>query len=105
MFERKIRTKNLYIAELVRVVNHENHRFEYQPLSPKSYVLVKPKKKNNHTYKDVLNKSEYFLCNCYLSYPGAIAIGEMKPFLGSTTKIKYSDAQKQIKYLNTKIKK
>lgn len=97
--ERKIRTKNLYIAEIKKF----SIRYDYRG----KYVLIKKNIFNN--YKDVFSKKKY------ISFDKAsrklftdnidIVVSGIEPIIMSERKIAYKDAKENLDRLNENIAK
>lgn len=108
--ERKIRTKNLYIAEIKKFSIRYDYRGEVAVATsylPRKFVLIKKNIFNN--YKDVFSKKKY------ISFDKAsrklftdnidIVVSGIEPIIMSERKIAYKDAKENLNKLNENIAK
>lgn len=106
---RRIRTKNLYCAELVRneIIYHQNFNqtFKGIPFYPRKHVLVKKNEYDEHKYKDIFTKSSYRLFGDIRSVDESIVICDLVPLCTNKKYIKYKDVDKIFENLNSYQKK
>jgi len=106
---RKIRTKNLYCAELVK--NDETYLqhktlIKAIPFNPRKYTLVRKKEYGykDNKYKDIFTKSSYYLFGDFHTQDQSIVINNLVPVCTNKKYIKYKDADKIFEDLNTHVK-
>lgn len=106
---RRIRTKNLYCAELVKneetYFQNGNISLKGIPFYPRKYILVRKKVYDDDKYKDIFTKSSYRLFGDICSQNEMIVICDLVPACTNKKYIKYKDADKIFENLNSYQKK
>lgn len=98
---RKIKTKDLYFAELA-VAYWKGTSIIYRPFNPKHIICVRKKFENFWTipdYEDVFTKSNYFGRE-QLPKNGDIVIYKIVPLTWKQNKISREDLRKMLGYIN-----